>query len=185
MPAMRDAPVVVDQVQLARSVEQNPLDEDARFSLIDAMADDAEVQSVIFMYDSQKDFPAFSPYIYVYKGGAMGSGASVFSARERLQGAGIVRRAGSGRWGLTEEGKRFAAWLVKRNRRCDYFGPTAGAGELLNLAAARSSGFVTCKLAASRSEKQRLLRQFQFHRQPRDPTFRLKSGKQVANNIFL
>ncbi len=125
MSAMRDAPVVINQVELAKSVEQNPLDEEARFSLIDSMADDAEVQCVIFMYESGKDLSTFSFYVYVYKSGAFGTGA--IGGRDRLQGAGIVRRPGNGRFlSLTDEGKLFATWLIKRGRKCDYFRTEAG-----------------------------------------------------------
>jgi hypothetical protein len=125
MSAMRNAPIVVKQVELAKSVEQNPFDETARFSLIDSMADDAEVQCIIFMYESGKDLFAFSSYIYVYRSGATGSGA--LGGRDRLQGAGIIQRTGNGHFlRLTDEGKRFAAWLTERGRKCDYFWTDAG-----------------------------------------------------------
>lgn len=126
MSAMRDAPLVVTQVELAKSLEKNPFSDDARFSLIDSMAEDSEIQCAIFMYESGKDLPAFSSYIYCNKGGGMASGDAAFSSRRALQGAGIVRPAGGGGWGLTEEGKRFAAWLINRQRKCDYFWTQAG-----------------------------------------------------------
>jgi hypothetical protein len=126
MSAMRDAPLVVSQVKLAKSLEENPFDNDAPFSLIDSMAEDSEIQCAIFIYESGKDLPALSSYLYGYKGGAMGSGDAAFSSRRQLQGAGIIRPAGGGGWGLTEEGKRFAAWLIKRQRKCDYFWTQTG-----------------------------------------------------------
>jgi hypothetical protein len=126
MSAMRDAPLVVSQVNLAKSLEENPFDVDARFSLIDSMAEDSEIQCAIFMYESEKDLPPLSSYVYGYKGGVAGSGDAAFATRRQLQGAGIVRPAGGGGWGLTEEGKRFAAWLIKRQRKCDYFWTQAG-----------------------------------------------------------
>jgi len=123
MSAIRDSPMVADQLKLAKSVEKDPLDEEARFSLIDTMADNAEVQCVIFMYESGKDLSSFAFYVYAYKSGAAGSGSlGSLGRNERLEGTGLVRRSGAGNFvALTEQGKRFAQWLIKRGRKCDIF----------------------------------------------------------------
>jgi hypothetical protein len=130
MSAMRHAPapVLANEVELGRSIEKDPLHEEARFSLIDTMADDAEVQAVVFMYESAKDLPTSSFYIYVHQSGAMGSGmVGALGRSDRLEGAGVVRRRGGGRfWSLTEDGKRFAEWLLKRGRKCDFFWTEVG-----------------------------------------------------------
>jgi hypothetical protein len=120
--------MVATQVELAKSIEENPLDEDARFSLIDAMADSAEVQCVIFMYESGMELPVHGFYWYGDKGGAGGSGSLGGMGRgDRLLGTGVVRRGGSGRFmALTDEGKRFGEWLVRKGRKCDYFWTESG-----------------------------------------------------------
>jgi len=131
MSAIRDAPMVVGQVELARSLEQNPHDIEARFSLIDAMADDVECQCVILMYETGKDLPAFSRYVYRHANGAGGSGYfGGISGKDRLEGTGLVRRVGGGRFlTLTDEGRRFAEWLIGRDRKCYFFWtPTGGWG---------------------------------------------------------
>ena len=165
MSAMRDAPVVVDQVELAKSVEENPLDENARFSLIDTMADDAEIQSVIFMYEYEKDLTAFSFYIHAYKHGGMGSGAAPFSTKGRLEGAGIVRRSSSSRWSLTEEGKRFAAWLIERDRKADYFWTEAGGWGTPEPGSQEESGLMMHACAPSSGGNQSRPRPFPRHPQ--------------------
>lgn len=115
--------MVATQVKLARSVEEDPNNEEARFSLIDTMADDVECQCLIMMSETGKDLPISLRYVYRQRDGGGGSGSvGGFGGKDRLQGTGLVRRAGGGRFvSLTDEGRRFAEWLIKRDRKCYFF----------------------------------------------------------------
>ncbi len=131
MGAIRDAPMVATQVELARSVGQDPFNEDARFSLIDAMADDVECQCVILMFETGRDLPRNLRYVYRQRDGGGGTGTvGGFGGKDRLQGTGLVRPAGGGTvLSLTDEGRRFAEWLLKKERKCYFFWtPTGGWG---------------------------------------------------------
>lgn len=128
MSAIRDAPLVVDQVNLAKTVEDNPDDIEARFSLIDTMADDVESQAVIMMYETGKDIPIGSRYVYRHENGGGGSGFfGGWSGKDRLEGTGLVVKAGGGRvLTLTKEGTLFAEWLIRRGRKCAFFWTQTG-----------------------------------------------------------
>lgn len=122
MSAMRAAPLVTEQLELAKSVEANPDDADARFALIDAMADEGECQWVIFMHETGKDVPGYSRHVYEFKDHRAGSGSFNAGGRNKLAGAGVTRSSGGGSFvSLTSEGRAFAEWLLKRGRRCDFF----------------------------------------------------------------
>lgn len=123
MSAMRDtAPLVTEQVELAKSIEANPDDSDARFSLIDAMADAAQCQWIIFMHETGKDIPRNADHIYEYKEGSAGTGMFEGYGRSKLTGTGLVVQAGGGRYlSLTEQGHEFAKWLLRKGRKCDFF----------------------------------------------------------------
>jgi hypothetical protein len=130
MSAIRDAPLVLDQLQLAKSVEENPSDIDARFSLIDAMADDVQCQLIIFMHETGKEVPRWIQYVYEYAEGGAGSGTLDSSGRSKLEGTGLVKALGGGRYlGLTPEGHQFAEWLLRKGRKCHFFwSPLGGWG---------------------------------------------------------
>lgn len=104
---------------------------DAHYSLIDAMADDSECQALILMLETGKDLPMFTPYTYGYRSGASGSG-ELGGSRQKVVNAGLVLLGGNGRvWRLTDEGRRFAEWLINRGRKADYFwSPVGEWGEL-------------------------------------------------------
>jgi len=130
MSAMRDAPLVTEQLELAKSVEANPDDSEARFSLVDAMADDVQCQWIIFMHESGKDAPRWSSHVYEYAEGGAGSGTFGFG-HDKLEGTGMVQSVGGGRYlGLTEQGHQFAEWLIRKGRKCDFFwSPIGGWGK--------------------------------------------------------
>src|SRR5205823_14420042 len=121
--------------ELARLTEENSILKqkpsiEAQFSLIDAMADDAECQAAIFMLDTGDDIPPGTPFAIGYKTGGGSSGGLGGGSREKLVNAGVFRLGGNRVWRLTDEGRRFAEWLVKKGRRCDYFWtPLGGWGE--------------------------------------------------------
>jgi hypothetical protein len=128
MSAIRDAPLVVDQVKLAKTVEDNPDDLEARFSLIDTMADDVECQALIMMYETGRDLPSGSRYVYRHTNGTGGSGSlGGWSGKNRLEGTGLVVAGGGGRvMKITNEGRQFAQWLINRGRKCDFFWTQVG-----------------------------------------------------------
>jgi len=117
------APSVKNQIQLAKNVEQNPEDEDAKFSLIDSMCDDVESLIVILASESKKDIPRHTQYVYEYDDNRGGSGSYGGIVREgRLEGTGIFVVVGGGNYiRITEEGKRFANWLIEKGRKASYF----------------------------------------------------------------
>jgi hypothetical protein len=118
-----DAPTVKNQIQLAKNVERNPEDEDAKFSLIDSMCDDLESQIVILAYESEKDIPRHTQFVFEYDDHRAGSGSYGGIAREaRLEGTGIFDVVGGGSYlRISDEGKRFAEWLIKKGRKSSYF----------------------------------------------------------------
>lgn len=93
------------------------------YSLIDAMADDVECQAVILMYETERDLPRYIRYVYGNENGRGGSGSlGGLTGRDRLLSSGIVRPAGGGSYlTLTDLGKGFAEWLIRKGRKCDYF----------------------------------------------------------------
>jgi len=123
MSAMKSAPLVADQVTLVKSIEDDPNDAEARFSLIDTMADEVECQAVIMMYETGKDIPFGIRYVFWTDGGGGGSGFfGGMAGKDRLQGTGLIAQAGGGRFmKLTKEGKEFAQWLIRRGRKCQFF----------------------------------------------------------------
>ena len=126
MSAMRDAPMVEAQVDLANSLQENPNDLEVRFQIVDAMADAPQIQSIIFMHETGKDIPRYTPYVYEFKDGSCGSGAFGFS-RDRFEGTGMVHSAGDNRfYTLTPHGHTFAEWLIKKGRKCEFFWTNAG-----------------------------------------------------------
>jgi Predicted nucleotide-binding protein containing TIR-like domain len=113
--------------QLAKSAKKNPSDEDARFSLIDSLADDIEKQFLILMHEKGNEVSRFASYVYERPDGA-GTGCLGVSGRgNRLEGTSLIRITGNGTyWSLTDEGHRFAAWLILKHRRCTYFWSSFG-----------------------------------------------------------
>jgi hypothetical protein len=87
------------------------------------MADDVECQAVILMYETERDLPRYVRYVYGNENGGGGSGSlGGLSGRDRLLSSGIVRPAGGGSYlTLTDLGKGFAEWLIRKGRKCDYF----------------------------------------------------------------
>lgn len=103
---------------------------EAQFSLIDAMADDPQCQAMILMYETGKDIPRHSEFVYAYENGGGGSG-QIGAFRNNMENTGLILVGGGGRlYRLTDDGKRFADWLLKKGRKCDLFWtPSGGWGE--------------------------------------------------------
>lgn len=106
--------------------------EEAKFAVIDAMAEPAEVQAVILMYEMDVELPKDSRYVagYVHHGSSSGNSGSIASlggGSGRLDSVGITRSGGAGRTLiLTPEGKRFAKWLISKNRKATFFWTALG-----------------------------------------------------------
>lgn len=116
------APTLSGQIKLAKSLDDNPLDLEARFELIDTMADDAQCQWIIFMHESGKDVRRWAQHIYEYNNGGAGTGTFEGITRSSLLGTGVVSTAGGGQYlRLTDMGHKFAEWLTAKGRKCDYF----------------------------------------------------------------
>ena len=132
MSAIRQ-PIVSQQVELAKSVENNPDDLEAKFALVDTMADEGECQWAILMHETGKDARNASPHVYSYGSGRSGAGYIGFGMRNGLDGAGLLRKGGGGAYlTLTEEGHQFAQWLIGKGRKCDFFWtPVGGWGTAL------------------------------------------------------
>ncbi len=127
MSALRERPVIANHVKLAKSVATNPDDLEARFSLIDSMADDAWCQCIILMHETGKDVPRGTQYVYEHYDARAGSGSLASFGSESFEGTGVVRSAGGGRLiSLTDEGKLFAKWLIRKGRKADYFWSPVG-----------------------------------------------------------
>lgn len=113
--------------ELARLSEENARlrefgNEEKIFRVIDAMAEEPMCQAVIFMHETGLDVPRHSPYVC-----ERGAGQMLGSfGRNSLEAAGITRAAGGDRISLTDEGKRFAQWLISRNRKSAYFWTSVG-----------------------------------------------------------
>ena len=122
MSALRDAPGVAEQIKLAKTVDENPLNDKARFELIDSMADDAQCQWIILMHEMDLEVTRWSRHVYENNNGAAGTGIFASMARESLEGTGLVTQAGGGKYHrLTEDGHKFAAWLIANGRKCSFF----------------------------------------------------------------
>lgn len=122
MSALRNAPGVVEQIKLAKTVDENPLDSEARFELIDSMADDSQCQWLILMHENKLEVSRWAQHVYEHNSGAGGMGSFAAGTRQSLEGTGLVGQAGGGRYlRLTEEGHKFAEWLIKKGRKCDFF----------------------------------------------------------------
>ena len=120
--ALHDSPAVGSQIELVKKVEENPRDESAKFTLIDSLADEVECQLVILMHELKKDVPRYSPYAYENAGGSGQGTFSPFGRGNRLEGSGLVSVGGNGNyWALTDEGHRFAEWLLSKGRKHSFF----------------------------------------------------------------
>lgn len=99
--------------------------------LIDSMSDDPDYDAVILMFETGDDIPPHTPYAYSYQIGGGGSGSIIApSSRERPVNTGVIRLTANRGWRLSDEGKRFAEWLIQKGRRCDIFWtPVGGWGD--------------------------------------------------------
>jgi hypothetical protein len=121
MSALRDKPAIAEQVKLARSVGDDPNNLDARFALIDSMVGEVTSQVLILMFEKGEDFPTNAHMVYEH-GGIAGNGAFESFGDPSIEGTGLVKPASGGRLRtLTDEGKLFAKWLIKKGRKFDFF----------------------------------------------------------------
>lgn len=134
--ALKESPAVANQIKLVRSIEENPYDEEAKFTLIDSMADVVESQFAILMHETGKDVPRNTLYIYESESGAGSGSLSPYGSGSRLENSGLVRISGNGNyWSLNDEGHRYSEWLLKKGRKYPFFGALSHIGELRSLGA--------------------------------------------------
>ncbi len=130
-------PKIVEQAKLVASVERDPADTDAQFRLIDSMLDETHRQHLILMHENSCDLPYGELWFghkyemeYENGGAAIGSfdGRSFLS---KLEGTGFVNLLTKGpKIALTENGHRFAGWLVGHKRKATFMHtPLGGWGE--------------------------------------------------------
>lgn len=122
MSALRNSPQIKNQIELAKSIEENPLNMESKFTLIDAMLDEVQSQFIICMHEFKKDIPKFSKYVYEFQDGGAGVGQFGGTGRAKLDGTGLAKSSGNDRfYSITEQGHEFAMWLIKKGRKADYF----------------------------------------------------------------
>ena len=133
------SPKVAEQVELVRMVEKDPEDKNAQYNLVNSLIDPVIRQHIILMYERNVEFP-YSEYSTIGHRYSLGTrhkhlANGVFRAEDfvkTLEGTkfvelgqrnGIMVR-------LTDEGKRFAAWLIKNGHKEDFLQtPIGGWGE--------------------------------------------------------
>jgi len=109
--------------------------DDSRFSLIDAMAEPVMCQAAIYMLETGKEIPKNARYIFGQTTHFSGAGQLIGFGRNTLESAGIFRSGAGGEvLAITEEGKKFAQWLIRKNRKAVYFWTSAGGWGKVNLA---------------------------------------------------
>jgi len=118
---------VYEQVRLAASVEKNPSDTGAQFSLIDSMLDEVHRQHLILMHDRGCDLPYgdfWSQPIYEMEYGQGSAASGGFDSRtfvKKLEGTGFLTLLTTGpSISLTGSGHRFAQWLVDHGRKATF-----------------------------------------------------------------
>ena len=113
----------IDQLTNAGSSKLN--DQEARFRIVDCLAEDAELQFIILMHESRKEIARDESYIYERERGS-GRGSLAFRGH-RLEGTGLVAITGNGgSWSLTQEGHGLAEWLTAKGRKCQFFWSPSG-----------------------------------------------------------
>ena len=124
---------IFEQVQLVASIEKDPADTDAQFSLIDSMLDEIHRQHLILMHESKCELPYgefWFGHIYEMEysnGGAASGGFDGRSFLKKLEGTGFVTLLPKGPMiSLTESGHRFARWLVDHDKKADFLHTSFG-----------------------------------------------------------
>lgn len=120
--SLRNAPALQEQVKLAQSVSENPEDSQSRFALIATMAEEAHLQWIILMHEKRLSIVQGAEHLYLYKRGGGGTGSFSNGGRNNLAGTGLIDLNSLGhKVTLTEEGHKFAKWLLANGRKCDVF----------------------------------------------------------------
>ena len=120
--AFTSSPNLVQQVELAKNLSENPNDDDSAFSMLDAMSSEAERQIIIQLFEISGEVNGLVPFCYELEGRQCGSGILNVSSQGKLEGAGgITHFTNRSKFGLTPLGKNFAKWLIKKGRKSLFF----------------------------------------------------------------
>jgi hypothetical protein len=95
-----------------------------RFSLIDSLAEDVHKQYLILMAETGREIGrSWESYIYEFQSGSAGSGYfDMQKFKDALYATGFISVGGGGNFlSVTEDGKKFAKWLVAHGRKADFF----------------------------------------------------------------
>lgn len=95
-----------------------------RFALIDSLAEELHEQYLILMAETGREISrSWEPYVYEFESGAAGSGHfDMQKFKDAFSGTGFIAVGGGGNFlAITDEGKKFAEWLVGNHRKADFF----------------------------------------------------------------
>jgi hypothetical protein len=116
------SPGLVEQVENANELMANPDDNEAAFSILDAMSDEAERQLIIQAMEVGHEIGKTVPYCYELEGRQCGSGILDVLAQGKLESAGIIHpTANRSKFALTKIGSSFAKWLINKKRKSLFF----------------------------------------------------------------
>ena len=114
-------PLVARQVELAQAVVSSPTDQEAMFELMDGLLDVVCCQAVILMHEKSIELSEMSPFVYELSDGQGGTGGGL-GKRDSLVSAGLgILTQGGKLLSLTDRGHEFAKWLLRRNRKAQFF----------------------------------------------------------------
>jgi hypothetical protein len=120
--AFTESPSIIKQVKDANELMANPDNNEAAFSVLDAMSDEAERQLIIQAKESAHEIMKTIPYCYELEGRQCGSGILDVLAQGKLENAGVIRPiADRTKFVLTKLGISFAEWLISKKRRSQFF----------------------------------------------------------------
>jgi hypothetical protein len=95
-----------------------------RFALIDSLADELHKQYLILMAETGREITrSWQSYIYEFESGGAGSGHfDMQKFKDAFYATGFISVGSGGDFlAITEEGKKFAEWLVANHRKADFF----------------------------------------------------------------
>lgn len=120
--AFTESPSLIKQVKNANDLMADPDNNEAAFSVLDAMSDEAERQLIIQARESSQEIGETIPYCYELEGRQCGSGILDVLAQGKLENAGVIRpTANRTRFVLTKLGISFAEWLISKKRKSQFF----------------------------------------------------------------
>jgi hypothetical protein len=120
--AFAGSPGLIEQVENAHELRDNPDDNEAAFSVLDAMSDEAERQLIIQANEVGHEIWKTIPYCYELEGRQCGTGILDVLAQGKLESAGVIKSTSNrSKFVLTKLGASFAEWLVNKKRKSRFF----------------------------------------------------------------